>query len=116
MVHGKLLIFVNAPMESKLPGVLFLSTVDRAAVDTAMIKFVDHIIVELCPPGDQRFISNVSPTIKKDGTARVILNMKDRNNHVEHFHFKLNTLKDVIPLIYPTCFFTTIDLEDAYFL
>lgn len=34
---------------------------------------------------------------------------------MNHVHFKLDTLKDVIQLIQPYCFFITMDLKDAYF-
>lgn len=115
VVHGKLLVFVDVPMQRTPPGPLFLSTADRVALDTAMVKFIEKGIVELSPPGDQGFFSNVFPTLKKDGTARVILNLKELNDHVEHIHFKLDTLKDVIPLIHPNCFFISLDLTDAYF-
>ena len=87
VVHGKLLVFVDVPMQRQPPGPLFLSPADRAALDTAMVTFIERNIVELCLPGDQGFISNVFPTLKKDGTARVILNLKELNNHVEHIHF-----------------------------
>lgn len=71
--------------------------------------------MERCEPGDRGFVSNIFPTIKKDGTARVILNLKELNNYVKHVHFKMDTVKDVISLIQPRYFFVSIDLKDAYF-
>ena len=72
-------------------------------------------MVELCVPGEHGFISNIFPTIKKDGTIRLILNLKELNGYIEHIHFKLDTLKDVIPLIHPNHFSLTVDLKDGYF-
>ena len=115
VVHGKLLVFTSAPSQRHPPAPLNLSVTDRAAVDFAIEYFLNHKIVELCAPGDQGFVSNVFPTVKRDGTARIILNLKELNAHVEHVHFKLDTLRDVLPLIHPNCFFMTIDLKDAYF-
>lgn len=115
VVHGKLLVFEDVPIQKNPPGPLFLSAADRFALDTAMVTFIEHNIVELCPPGAPGFVSNVFPTVKKDGSARVILNLRELNAYVEHVHFKLDTLKDVLTLIHPNCFFMTIDFKDAYF-
>ena len=115
VVHGKLLDFVHVPLQRHPPPRLSLSHVDRSLLDTAMLKFIDQGIVESCPPGDHGFFSNVFPTLKKDGTARVILNLKELNDHIEHVHFKLDTLKNVIPLIHPRCFFMSLNLTYAYF-
>ena len=35
--------------------------------------------------------------------------------HINHVHFKMESIKDVIHLIQPNCFFLTIDFKDAYF-
>ena len=64
-------------------------------------------------PGE--FISNVFMRQKRDGTFRLILNLKFLNQHVEHHHFKMDTIQTAISLIKRNCFFTSIDLMDAYF-
>lgn len=61
------------------------------------------------------FTLNIFPTPKKDGTCRVILNLKELNPFVRYEHFKLDSITDVINLIHPMCFFVTIDFKDAYF-
>ena len=39
----------------------------------------------------------------------------DLNVHVPYILFKMDTLKDVIPLILPNCFFVTVDFKDVYY-
>ena len=57
----------------------------------------------------------ISPREKKDGSHRMILNLKARNKRIVYYHFKMYTLRSVIRLIRPNCFMATIDLKDAYY-
>ena len=77
VVHGKFLVFVSVPIRRRPPGPLYFSTSDRVALVSAMVRFLERGIVESRPPGNQGFFSNVFPILKKDGTARVILTLKD---------------------------------------
>ena len=60
-------------------------------------------------------ISNIFVRDKKDGTVRVILNLKEMNKLIEKTHFKMETLSAAISLMKQDCFFASIDLKDAYF-
>lgn len=82
-----------------------------------MREFIKCGIVEECSNtiGDQGFYSTIFPVIKRDGSTRVILNLKDLNTYVTFAHFKMETIKDVLQLISPSCFFMTIDFKHAYF-
>ena len=52
---------------------------------------------------------------KKDGSHRVIFNLKTFNKSVAFYQFKMDTLETVIRLMSPGCFMTSIDLRDAYY-
>ena len=52
---------------------------------------------------------------KPDGTFRLILNLKRANEHVENFHFKMETIHTVLTLVRPNCFMASIDIKDAYY-
>lgn len=52
---------------------------------------------------------------KKDGSHRMILNLKHLNNYVEYHHFKMDTLWSVIKSMTPNCSMSTVDLKDAYY-
>ena len=52
---------------------------------------------------------------KKDGSYRMILNLKDMNKLIEKKKFKMETLKSAISLMKENCFFASLDLKEAYF-
>ena len=52
---------------------------------------------------------------KKDGSHRVIFNLKRLNEAVSYHHFKIDTLEMAIKLMRPGCCMTSIDLKDAYY-
>ena len=54
------------------------------------------------------YISPIFTRAKRDGSFRVILNLKCLNTHVEYHHF--NT---VLHMVKPRCFMASIDLKDA---
>jgi hypothetical protein len=60
-------------------------------------------------------LSPIFITPKKDGTSRVIFNLKALNQFVSYHHFKMDTLDTAITLMRPGCFMTSIDLKDAYY-
>ena len=115
-VSGECLDFTDLPLQVAPPRPLSFKPSEQIALDLAVNKFLCHGIVEPCEPSSGLcFYSNIFPVLKKDGSARIILNLSDLNVHVEHIHFKMETLKDVIPVVFHKCFFATIDLQDAYY-
>ena len=52
---------------------------------------------------------------KKDGTFRLILNLKRFNEFVTHHHFKMDSLQAIIKLVTPNCFMASTDMKDAYY-
>ena len=54
-------------------------------------------------------------TPKKDGTYRMILNLKSLNEFVAYQHFKMDNFQTVVKLVRPQCFMAFVDLKDAYY-
>ena len=85
------------------------------SLDLQIGKFLEKgIIVESADESDE-FISNVFLREKKDGSYRMILNLKNLNQWVTCHHFKMDTIHTCIRLIKPGCYMASIDLRDAYF-
>ena len=56
-----------------------------------------------------------SPGIKKDGSKRMILNLKNFNKFVNYKHFKMESINNVLNIIRPSVYMASIDLKDAFF-
>ena len=88
--------------------------------DDAML--VHHEIQDLLIKGIIRpsihenieFLSPIFPTHKSDGGIRIILNLKDLNNHIRNYHFKMDTIKNVLLSVTPGCHMASLDLKHAY--
>lgn len=53
--------------------------------------------------------------LKKDGSYRLILNLKPLNEFVSYYHFKMDTIQTALKLMRPGCFMASVDLKDAYY-
>lgn len=72
------------------------------------------VIIETIKEPDD-FISTIFLRPKKDGTHRMILNLKQFNEYVVYHHFKMDTLEHAIQLMTPGCYMASVDLKDAYY-
>ena len=71
------------------------------------------IIVETRPE-DTQYVSPIFPVVKATGTMRIILNLKQFNEHVEYLHFKMDNIKVVLSNVTKGCFMASLDLKNAY--
>ena len=117
IVKGKFVEFSSPPVQDAIPFPLRFSRSDQNLLDVAVRDLIDRAIVELCGPLlGPGFYSNVFPVMKKDGlSARIILNLSDLNLCVVYVHFKMDTINDILELVFPGCYFATVDLSNAYF-
>ena len=61
------------------------------------------------------FFSSVFTRPKKDGSKRMILNLKNLNEFILSPHFKMDSIYTVINMIKPNVWMASVDLKDAYF-
>ena len=61
------------------------------------------------------YISPIFLRPKKDGSHRLILNLKSLNQSVVYQHFKMDTIWTAIRMMRPGCYMASIDLKDAYY-
>ena len=73
---------------------------------------IDHEVTE---HSDNEIISDIFLRDKKDGSHRIILNLKKLNLYAAKAHFKMDTLHTIVKLIEKDCFMASIDLKDAYY-
>ena len=66
-------------------------------------------------PTKSHFISNIFTRLKKCGGFRMIINLKKLNRHLGKWHYKMEHIPTILPLIAQNAFMTSFDLQDAYF-
>lgn len=76
---------------------------------------LDRKIISEVKPVKGQYLSNIFPRMKKDGSVRIILNLKRLNLDIENHHFKMETLYNAINLMHKDCWFASIDFKDAYY-
>ena len=103
-----LLTQFSAPMPTNLPKIQAIS------MDLQIAKFLEKGIIVKSAHEPDEFISNVFLLEKKDGSYRMILNLKNLNQWVA-YHFQMDTIQTCISLMKPGCYMASIDLRDAYF-
>ena len=72
-----------------------------------VIKVVSHETGEI--------LSDIFLRPKRSEEMRPIINLRHLNEFIEHHHFETENLNSFLRLIQPGTFFTSIDLQDAYF-
>ena len=93
-----------------------LSLAEQEALDVTVQNFLRMYIVEPCAPvSGPVFYSNYFPVLKPDGSARFILNLAPLNVNIVYNKFKMDTMRQVIQLVYPNCYFAKIDFYHAYY-
>ena len=88
---------------------------EQTIIDNEIEKFLLKGIIRLSLYEDGQVISPIFVRPKKDGSHRVIFNLKKLNEAVSYHHFKMDTLETAIKLMRPGCYMTSIDLKDAYY-
>jgi len=114
-IKGIKLDFVNNVVQDKGPPPIHFSDSEREKMNVQIVRMLDKGIIETTCASNVQFVSNVFCRPKKDGSVRIILNLKLLNRDIEYHHFKMETLAHVIQLLSKNCFLASVDLKDAYF-
>ena len=107
--------FETLPVQHQYPPPYPVNDANGILINNEINKFLSKgIIVESeHEPGE--YICNIFTRRKKDGSLRIILNLKPLNKFVKYRHFKMDTLKTCINLMSRNCFMASLDLKDAYY-
>ena len=65
-------------------------------------------------PGE--YISNVFLRPKKDGSFQLILDLKESNKNVYYNKFKMESLQNILELVEPLCYMTSMDFDSAFLI
>lgn len=114
-VTGQHIEFDTVPMQEKPFMQTKLSDIQTESVDLEIAQLLKKGVIQPSKHEAGEFISTIFTRPKKDGTHRMILNLKSFNANVTHHHFKMDNIWSAIRLMKPGCYMASIDLKDAYY-
>lgn len=91
-----------------------LNAQDSQIVDAEITNLLKKKVISPCTHAPGEVLSPVFTRKKKDGSNRMILNLKRLNTQVTYHHFKMETLRVALSLISKDCFMASVDLKDYY--
>ena len=91
------------------------SLAQQIELDHELKKLIKKRVIRPTHGSPTGHISPIFTTEKKDGSTRLILNLKQFNHYIQYKHFKMENLQDVLDLMKPGVWMASIDLCDAYY-
>ena len=92
-----------------------LSTTQTATITTEIESLLRLKVIAPSCQSSCLWISPIFTTTNKDGTSRLILNLKKLNLIITHIPFKMESIKDVIHMIKQGVWMASVDLHHAYY-
>ena len=98
-----------------------LAQLGSTAVNVKLLKeksknLLKKNIIRPCPHEEGEIISNIFLRSKKDGSHRLILNLKNLNQFAEYKHFKMDSLHTILRLMKKGCYIASLDIKDTYYI
>ena len=115
-VIGQSTELVDLKVTGNTPYVLPLPPNDQAALELAIDEFSATGVNKINTHSPGSHYSSLCPRYKTGKSAWMISNLKlFKEQYIDPTHFKIETIKDVLLLIHPVCYFATVDFKHAYF-
>ena len=111
-IRGIKIECTETPTQHRMNKIFDLS--ETTHIRNVLNEMLNKNIVKVAVNQPGQIISSIFLRPKKDGTHRLILNLKKFNESVEYQHFKMDSLTN-IRLMEKGCYMASIDIKDAYF-
>ena len=115
MVQGLKIELSMKPVQQPPHWTSRFSPGEKITIHAEIIKLLAKRIIKVSKHEQGEYISPIFVSPKKDGSFRMILNLKKLNAYVVYHHFKMESIWSAIRLMTPNCFMASIDLKDAYY-
>ena len=106
---------INTPIQPYPSKQIHFSLGEREIITEEISKLLSKGVLEQTENAEGDFLSTIFVRPKKDGSYRMILNLKPLNEFVSYYHFKMDTIQTALKLMHPGCFMASVDLKDAYY-
>ena len=115
VTQGYKIQFVSIPIQSNfIPR--SMSSSSTKVTKVKVNEYLEYKIIKVIHPNQAQYISYVFPVPKKSLTDhRLIFDMTELNKLVRKVHFRMDSIPDIMALILPGDWFTSMDLSDAYY-
>ena len=107
---GQRIEFTLTPVQVTPPPQPTWSKTEEGFIDMEIQRLLLKGVIAHSVHEEGEFISSIFVRPKKDGSYRMILNLKSLNQYVEYHHFKLDTIWTAVHMMTPGCFMASIDL------
>ena len=94
---------------------LNFSNLESEVIKSEIIKLLGKGVIIPVSREPDDFVSGIFTRPKKDGSYRMILNLKKFNEFLKLKHCKLESINDALDLVSEGCYFASVDLKDAYY-
>lgn len=115
-VKGYKIPFSSCPVQFNVPLNSHFNKSDHSTISSEINKILDLGAIIPCGPLPDQFLSSIFLLPKKDGSHRLIINLKNLNKFIVTSHFKMDDIRTVCKLLCKGDFLCTLDLKHAYFL
>ena len=114
-IRGYHLDFYSKPMQLCEPPQIVFNDTELSFLMYEISRLLEKGVIVPCNVDLNQFVSTVFLRPKKNGTYRLILNLKQLNQDIVYQHFKMDSLQSCINLMTSNCYMASLDLTDAYY-
>ena len=114
-VSGEMIPFTSTPVQNTIPFQPEWKGLKNQFIDSEILSLLTEGVITQSTHEPGEFISPIFLREKRDGSFRMILNLKTLNQYVEYNHFKMETVWTAISMMKPGCYMASIDIKDAYY-
>ena len=82
-------------------------------INIEILMFLHKRVIKHSVYEEGELISSVFLRLEKDGSYRMILNLKSLNQYVTYYHFKMDSIWTAVRMMTPGCYMASNDLKDA---
>ena len=107
--------FEHMPEQQVPPMSNYFSQSETKLIELEIEKLICKGVIKPCGKESNDFVSKIFLRPKKDGSHRLILNLKHLNETVQYHHFKMDTLHSILKLVKKDCWMASVDLKHAYY-
>ena len=91
------------------------SMLEQHIVSMEIAKLLHLKVIKLTQREENQIVSPIFLRQKKNGEARVVLNLSELNNYIPYRHFKMENFEQAISLVNEGDFMASVDLRHAYY-